>query len=115
MTVSDLIQKAISLLGSEAKLAAACGVSQPAINSAKQAGSVSAKLAKKIESATGGAVQKHELCPDVFDPPPYGGPLGPRADLCMSSSSSSLAGEEGPKNGVSEIANVGAENANAHR
>lgn len=52
-------------------LAAALGCSQSLIShwmtGRKQ---VTAERAKQIEEATFGAVRRHELRPDVFDPPP---------------------------------------------
>lgn len=64
--VTDLIQSAIDLLGSEAKLGKACGRSQHAIWSAKKKGRVSAELASAIDAATGGRVARHDLRPDLF-------------------------------------------------
>lgn len=63
------IDAAISHFGSEAKLAAAAGVSQPAINKAKRAGRVSAVLAVKIETATEGKISRWQLRPDLWDAP----------------------------------------------
>lgn len=60
------IERAISHCGSEAKLGKAAGVSQNAIWQAKQRGRVSAELAIKIEKATGGAVTRLQLRPDIF-------------------------------------------------
>lgn len=59
---------AIQFAGSEAKLAALAGVSQPAINKAKQAGRVSAELAAAIDRVTNGAVSKSDLRPDLWPP-----------------------------------------------
>lgn len=61
------IERAIEIAGSESKLGAMAGYSQVAINKAKHRGRVTAQMAVAIERATG--VQRHELCPDVFDPP----------------------------------------------
>jgi DNA-binding transcriptional regulator YdaS (Cro superfamily) len=63
------ILAAIKDLGSEAKLAHAAGVSQPAIHKAKNAERVSAELAVKIEVATGGRVPRWELRPDLWQAP----------------------------------------------
>lgn len=60
------ITKAIALAGSEAKLGAACGVSQNAIWAAKKRGRVSAELAVAIERALRGQVTKAELRPDLW-------------------------------------------------
>ncbi|MGF3025579.1 transcriptional regulator [Methylobacterium aquaticum] len=69
MSAGPLIQAAITLLGSEAKLGAACGVSQTTIWKAKRAKRVSAELAIRIENATNGAVARHRLRPDLWSPP----------------------------------------------
>ena len=69
MSAGPLIQAAITLLGSEAKLGAACGVSQAAIWKAKRAKRVSAELAVQIELATKGAVARHRLRPDLWPTP----------------------------------------------
>lgn len=37
--------------------------------------SISAERAKAIELATNGAVQRHELRPDIFDPPATAAPV----------------------------------------
>lgn len=72
MTVRSLIQAAITLAGSEAKLGDACGVSQSAIWKAKKAGRVSGELAVRIDRATEGAIPKHRLRPDLWEPPTRG-------------------------------------------
>ena len=69
MNVRSLIEAAIARAGSEAKLAAAVGLSQAAINKAKRAGRVSAELAVAIDRATGGVIPRHELRPDLYPPP----------------------------------------------
>lgn len=69
MSTRSLIQAAITLLGSEAKLGAACGVTQGAIWKAKTAGRVSGELAVAIEKATKGAVPRWRLRPDLWDTP----------------------------------------------
>lgn len=63
---SELIKQAIAIAGSEAKLGRAAGVSQHAIWSAKKKGRVSAELAAAIDRATGGAIGKAMLRPDLF-------------------------------------------------
>lgn len=55
--------------GSETKLARAAECSQNAIWAAKRAGRVSAELAVAIERATGGAVQRWRLRPDLWSQP----------------------------------------------
>lgn len=63
--VRELIETAISLLGSQAKLADACGVKQSSIWQAKEAERCSAELAMAIEKATDGRVTAIELRPDL--------------------------------------------------
>ncbi|MER2267183.1 YdaS family helix-turn-helix protein [Methylobacterium oxalidis] len=65
MSVRSLIEAAIKDRGSEAKLAAACGVSQAAIWKAKKAGRVSPRLAIKMEGACG--ISRRLLCPEIFE------------------------------------------------
>lgn len=62
--VRPLIEAAIRDRGSEAKLAKACGVSQAAINKAKQVGRCSPNLAVRIEKACG--ISRRLLCPEFF-------------------------------------------------
>lgn len=62
---SELIEAAILQLGSQAKLADACGVKQQSIWQAKHSGRVSAELALLIENATGGCVTARALRPDL--------------------------------------------------
>ncbi len=63
---SALLQLAVDMFGSQAKLAAAVGLSQPAISLAIRTGRVSAELATKVHRATGGAVHRASLCPEIF-------------------------------------------------
>jgi DNA-binding transcriptional regulator YdaS (Cro superfamily) len=67
--VTKLIEEAIALVGSEAKLGDACGKSQNAIWAAKRAGRVSAELAVAIERATGGRMPRWRLRPDLWSQP----------------------------------------------
>lgn len=55
--------------GSETKLARAADCSQNAIWAAKRAGRTSAELAVAIERATGGAVPRWRLRPDLWSQP----------------------------------------------
>lgn len=66
----ELIETAISQLGSQAKLAEACGVKQQSIWQAKDSGRVSAELALLIEAATSGKVTAAALRPDLPWPVP---------------------------------------------
>jgi DNA-binding transcriptional regulator YdaS (Cro superfamily) len=63
--IRALLETAIALLGSQAKLADACGVTQASIWQAKKAGRVSAELALLIERATGGEITARQLRPDL--------------------------------------------------
>lgn len=64
--VRDAIQRAVDIYGSEAKLAAAVGVSQPAVSKAKLSGKISGPLAIAIHRATNGDVPGNELRPDLW-------------------------------------------------
>ncbi|MFP5078626.1 transcriptional regulator [Rhizobium sp. YIM 134829] len=66
--VTRLLEAAIAIAGSEAKLGKMVAVSQNAIWSAKRKGRVSAELAAGIDRATNGAIQKSQLRPDIFPP-----------------------------------------------
>lgn len=65
-TVTSLLELAISIAGSEAKLGALAGYSQNAIWHAKRIGRVSAQMADAIEKATKGSVLRKQLRPDIF-------------------------------------------------
>jgi DNA-binding transcriptional regulator YdaS (Cro superfamily) len=69
-TIHDHILSAISHHGSQAKLAEAMGCSQQQISYLLRAKAVSAKMALRIEEATGGKVSRHALCPEIFGPSP---------------------------------------------
>lgn len=64
--VRNAMQRAVDLYGSEAKLAEAVGVSQPAVSKAKLTGKVSDRLAIAVHRATGGRVPGNELRPDLW-------------------------------------------------
>jgi DNA-binding transcriptional regulator YdaS (Cro superfamily) len=66
MDTRSLIEAAIAKFGSETKLAKAAGVAQASINEAKRKGQVGHRLASAIDLATGGAVSKHDLRPDIW-------------------------------------------------
>ena len=55
--------------GSQAALARAAGVTQPAIHKVINAKRVSAEMALKIEAATEGAVPRHIIRPDLWSAP----------------------------------------------
>lgn len=68
-TIRDHIESAIKLRGSQAKLADAMGCSQQQISYLLKADSITAEMAIKVDAATGGAVSRHDLRPDIFDAP----------------------------------------------
>lgn len=59
--MNKAIAKAIEILGSQNKLAEACGVSQPSTIKWLKGGGISAVLAKRIEDATQGKVTMREI------------------------------------------------------
>lgn len=65
-TLKDHIKRAIELRGSQAKLADAMGCSQQQISYLLKADSITAEMAIKVDMATGGAVSKRDLRPDIF-------------------------------------------------
>jgi DNA-binding transcriptional regulator YdaS (Cro superfamily) len=80
--VKQAISRAIALAGSEVKLAAACGVTQPAISKVKLTGRISPRLALAVHRATAGRVPASELRPDLWRNPEdvpvtTGGAAGP--------------------------------------
>lgn len=66
--ITRLLEAAITIAGSEAKLGALAGYSQNAIWYAKRNGRVSAELASAVDRATNGAISKNQLRPDIFPP-----------------------------------------------
>lgn len=64
--LKKFIERAIRHYGSQAKLADALSCSQQQISYLLRASSVSAEMAKKLDEATGGAVSRHDLRPDIF-------------------------------------------------
>ena len=60
-----LIKRAIDHHGSQAKLAEKMGCSQQQIAYLLKAKSITAEMAIKMDVATGGAVSRHELRPDL--------------------------------------------------
>lgn len=65
------LERAIEVAGGVTILASLVGVEQSAVSNWKRRG-VPADKAKAIENATGGAVKRHELRPDIFDAPSQG-------------------------------------------
>ena len=64
--VKPQIERAVSLFGSQAKLAAAMGCSQQQIAYLLKAKRVSAEMAILLHESTAGVVSKHVLRPDLF-------------------------------------------------
>ncbi|WP_224767384.1 transcriptional regulator [Paracoccus yeei] len=67
--ISPLIDRAIKIRGSQAKLAEAMGCSQQQVSYLRRAKRVSAEMAKALEAATNGLIPKHILRPDIFEAP----------------------------------------------
>lgn len=60
-----VIQKAIGIVGSQEKLAAICGVTQPAVHKWLNGGKVAPERVSAIVEATNGVIKAHELRPDL--------------------------------------------------
>lgn len=69
--MSKALRKAIDALGSQAELARKLDVSDMAVSQWKKRG-VPPERCRDIEAATGGAVTRYELRPDIFGPAPKG-------------------------------------------
>lgn len=69
MRTETVIERAIRLAGSEAKLGRGTGFSQVAINKAKHRRHVSAEMALAIHRFLDGAVSAAELRPDIWASP----------------------------------------------
>lgn len=65
--MNKYIQKAIEILGSQAALARACGVTQPAVFRWLNGRRVKADHVMSIVKATSGHVKPHEIRPDLPD------------------------------------------------
>lgn len=66
-TVRELLSKAVKKFGSNSqrKFALKCGVTQQTISKAIISGHVSLELALAIHHATGGEIDRGELCPQL--------------------------------------------------
>ncbi|OUE79109.1 MULTISPECIES: helix-turn-helix domain-containing protein [unclassified Citrobacter] len=62
-----VICRALKIVGSQQRLADACGVSQPAVCKWLNGGAVSPKHVMSIVKATNGEVKAHEIRPDLSD------------------------------------------------
>ena len=67
--IEALFVRAVDIAGSETKLAAAAGVSQNAVWSARRNKRVSPVLAVQLEKATAGKVGRWEFRPDLWEAP----------------------------------------------
>jgi len=65
---TSIVERVIELVGTQAKLARALGVSPAAIHKMRRTGVVPAKRCKQIELLTGGRVTAEQLRPDIFAP-----------------------------------------------
>ncbi|MBF0270289.1 MAG: helix-turn-helix domain-containing protein [Alphaproteobacteria bacterium] len=63
---NELVQRAVHLVGSQAELGRRCGKKQGHVWSWLNSERVSAETAILIDAATGGAVSKCDLRPDIF-------------------------------------------------
>ncbi|PIU08182.1 MULTISPECIES: YdaS family helix-turn-helix protein [unclassified Methylobacterium] len=64
---SPLIREAVKLVGSQARLARALGISQPRVNQlARRTSCCSAEVAIAVERATQGAIPRWKLRPDLW-------------------------------------------------
>jgi DNA-binding transcriptional regulator YdaS (Cro superfamily) len=66
MSTREVIERAIALAGSEAKLGLGTGFSQVAINKAKHKGHASAEMALAIHRFLNGSVSAADLRPDLW-------------------------------------------------
>lgn len=68
MRAVNAIESAINFVGSPGALAAAVGVSPQVVSNWRRRGRVSVTECAKVEAATGGAVTRYDLRPDIFGP-----------------------------------------------
>lgn len=66
MNTKDVIERAIAIAGSEAKLGRGIGFSQVAINKAKRKGHATAEMALAIHRFLKGKVSASEIRPDLW-------------------------------------------------
>lgn len=69
MSTKAVIERAIAIAGSEAKLGRGTGFSQVAINKAKHKGRASAEMALAIHRFLEGAVPASDIRPDLWASP----------------------------------------------
>lgn len=63
--MNEAIQRAVEIVGSQKRLAEACGVSQPAVHKWLNGGLVSPEKVIAIVNATNGVVKAHQIRPDL--------------------------------------------------
>lgn len=63
----DALRKAITIFGTQEKLAEALHVGQPAVGMWIVRGRIPAAQAVRIEQLTSGKVTMRELCPELFE------------------------------------------------
>ncbi len=69
-TQTNLIRKAIAVFGGQKELAAAAGITQQAISGLLRGRNrAEPQTAIAIDKATGGAVSREDLRPDIFETP----------------------------------------------
>ncbi|WP_022957262.1 Cro/CI family transcriptional regulator [Spongiibacter tropicus] len=66
----EALEKAIEVVGGQARLAEKLAIDTAAISGWKKRGSVPAARCKAIENLTAGKVAAHQLRPDIFGPTP---------------------------------------------
>lgn len=64
--MSDAVKKAIDIIGGQKKLGEAVNRSQQTVSLWLGGAKIPPEIAKRIEEATGGAVTRAELRPDIF-------------------------------------------------
>lgn len=63
------LEQAIRIVGTQQELARKLGIRAPSVAEWRRRGRVPAERCSGIEAATGGEVSRHDLRPDLFDPP----------------------------------------------
>ena len=66
---TSALEQAIRIIGTQQALARKLGIRAPSVAEWRRRGRVPAERCAAIETATGGEVTRHDLRPDLFDPP----------------------------------------------
>lgn len=74
-SIETPLERAIRIAGGGAALARLVRVSPVMVHKWRGGSRITAERARDIEVATQGAVQRHELRPDIFDPPATAAPV----------------------------------------